>query len=411
MADDFAQRLEASRDRISKLLTGQTASLGEIGKASLRSAATLHPGAAQMGLQPMTFGEALNAARADRLATEKALHDVLTSQTAAKREERRLDLQERRLKFDVEKFEREATRAAEQKGREAFKFGWDIMKDVAGDLEPQSALEAYRTYVELAEARNISESSPDYDAQLGLVWEALSQHGLQAKLATTKAPTTRNFLEGDWHVTRRWNPDTGEWDEVTRAPRWQTRTGGSAGLTPTQRARNEQTRHARQLIARTYPDLNADRLAELTTPTTATGRDNPYYDQNLAQLLSWARTPLIGGDPELETLIARWYGRTPEITAGAPPEPPALPGPTVEQPGLVERTLSALGIGGGVEAPAAPQLVPGIEPITPLPAPQTIPRTFRDPETGVDLDVIGVDRAGRWMVRDPRTGRMGYVER
>lgn len=76
-------------------------------------------------------------------------------------------------------------------------------------------------------------SGADYSAQHGLKsplegnWQLhkktgqLRQISEPARQQAPTVPTTRDFTEGDATVTRQFDPNTGQWNEVARGPRWQ----------------------------------------------------------------------------------------------------------------------------------------------------------------------------------------------
>lgn len=99
------EQLQTTQDRITDLLTKRSgaADTGDIGTALFSALAG-----------GKTFGENLNAMKAQRIQQEGALYDILSNRAASRRAERQLDLQERmgeeRLSLMQQKFDAELSK-------------------------------------------------------------------------------------------------------------------------------------------------------------------------------------------------------------------------------------------------------------------------------------------------------------
>jgi len=188
--------------------------------------------------------------------------------------------------------------------------------------------------------------------------------------AETAAPTTREFKVGDKIVTRRWDSDAGQWNDVSTAPRFESNTTG--GATPAQQANNAEIDAARQTLGR----MNLDRAEILrrTQKSTNTGRENPDYDPSLERLVRTATQRKVGTDPKFNLTHRRYLGPAPEYSDPAGPK--ALPpGVSAEQPGILDRVgdylfgdddapapASSAGARRGGRAGVRPGVRPGVKP-------------------------------------------------
>lgn len=113
-------------DRITKLLTDNKPSFGDIFQAAAGAVA-----------KPGTFGEQLNAIRANSIAEAQSLYDVLSKERSA-------GLDERKFEFEVQKAESEAQREAAKAGREAFADFIGNVQNMYADADPRQKFEVYR---------------------------------------------------------------------------------------------------------------------------------------------------------------------------------------------------------------------------------------------------------------------------
>src|SRR3990172_4184481 len=108
-----ADDINVTRDRIRKLLTNDKPSMRDISSALIQAMSQKRP-----------YGEVLNEMKAGRIAKEKTLYDVLTSERSFESQERRFKLEEK------------------QEQRLADRMLWEQTKNQRGDIA-----EAIKTYV------------------------------------------------------------------------------------------------------------------------------------------------------------------------------------------------------------------------------------------------------------------------
>lgn len=195
-------------------------------------------------------------------------------------------------------------------------------------------------------------------------------------------PTVRDFTVGDRVVTRQFDPDKGQWVDLSTAPRWQPGNGPvsygpivkdattgmfgqrdshglfhfapndsgalnygpieqdpatgrwgqkdsrgqfhfapgeSGGVSPAQQANNDEIDAARRYLVDN--NLTPDEIKRRTQQQSATGRDNPDYDPNLESTVRTALQHKVGRDDDFSDIQHRLRVGSGAAPSGAPGAP------------------------------------------------------------------------------------------
>lgn len=213
---------------------------------------------------------------------------------------------------------------------------------------------------------------------------------LLANPPEAKPPTIQQFNVGGEQVSKQWNPTTGQWEEVSRAPRWQPQKpdrprvfevngrlvdengrevyaspdAGKSNITPTMERENQEIAAARKYLR--DQGWDADELKRrMTDADPRTGLPSENYDPRIRSIVSKATQRMTGADPDFEQFYRQIYGAPPS----AVPRQGGGFGGAVSVPSLMTAQGMGNGLMGGYQG--APSMgVPGSSPGNPAPTAQ-----------------------------------------